>query len=372
VSRSALLWAAVNMHFAASPGRRREIFAGSGRGCVAGWSAFLEPLTAELHPGWEQAARAELSRARSRGASILTLEDARYPDLLRASSDPPLLLYVQGELRPEDVLSIAVVGSRRATPQGLAAARAIGRGLAESGYTVVSGMARGIDAAAHEGALEAGGRTIAVLGSGLDRIYPVEHRTLFERIASGGAALTELPFGAAPLQRNFPERNRVIAALSWATVVVEAAHGSGSLITADLAADEGRAVYAVPGTVAEPNSAGTNGLLRAGALVCRSAADVVEDLSPQVAEAARGVAAARGGGSADAHPSAPGRLRGLTPDQRRVLEHLPQVRGIGVEALVEACGLAPGTLLASLLELELLGLVRRLPGPRFASAACKI
>jgi len=376
VSRSALLWAALNMHFAASPGRRRQIFAETGD-LGAGGPSSLEPLTSELHPGWEQAAQAELSRARSRGVSILTLEDARYPDLLRASSDPPWLMYARGDLRPEDVLSIAVVGSRRATPHGLAAARAIGRGLAEAGYTVVSGMARGIDAAAHAGALEAGGRTIAVLGSGLDRIYPVEHRRLFDAIAASGAVLTEFPFGAAPLKRHFPERNRVIAALSWATVVVEAARGSGSLITAELAADEGRAVYAVPGTVDEPNAAGTNGLLRAGALVCRSAADVVEDLAAQVADAARAVAAARRVRSAAAdrpedRSAVMARRRTLTDDQRRVLEHLPRTRGIGVEALAGACGLAPGTLLAALLELELLGLVRRFPGPRFTSAACKI
>ena len=251
MSRSALLWAALNMHFAASPGRRQRIFAGAGRG-GAGWSSFLEPLTSELHPGWEDWARAELHRARSHGASVLTLEDECYPAMLRASSDPPWLLYVWGGLRPEDVLSIAIVGSRRATLHGLATARGLGRALSASGYTVVSGLARGIDAAAHAGALEGGGRTIAVLGSGLDRIYPVEHRRLAESIARTGAVVTELPFGASPLKRHFPERNRVIAALSWATVVVEAARDSGSLITAELAADEGRMVYAVPGAPRRP------------------------------------------------------------------------------------------------------------------------
>jgi len=375
VSRSALLWAALNMHFAASPGRRQRLFAGAGRG-GAGWSSFLEPLTSELHPGWETAARAELHRARSLGASVLTFEDERYPALLRASSDPPWLLYVWGSLLPEDVLSIAVVGSRRATPHGLAAARGLGRTLAAAGYTVVSGLARGIDAAAHFGALEGGGRTIAVLGSGLDRIYPVEHRGLAESIARRGAVVTELPFGASPLKRHFPERNRVIAALTWATVVVEAARDSGSLITADLAADEGRSVYAVPGALDEPNAEGTNGLLRAGALVCRSAADIVEDLAPQIADAARAVAASRPAGSAadgEARPDAGAPdLRGLTPDERRVLSRLPTTRGVGIETLASTCGLAPGPLLATLLELELRGLVRQLPGRRFTSAACKI
>jgi DNA processing protein len=377
MSRSALLWAALNMHFAASPGRRQKFFAGAGRG-EAGWSSFLEPLTSELHPGWETAARAELHRAQIRGASVLTFEDARYPPLLRASSDPPWLLYMWGGLLPEDVLSIAVVGSRRATPQGLATARGLGRTLAASGYTVVSGLARGIDAAAHAGALEGGGRTIAVLGSGLDRVYPVEHRRLAESIARQGAVVTEFPFGASPLKRHFPERNRVIAALSWATVVVEAARDSGSLITADLAADEGRLVYAVPGAVDEPNAEGTNGLLRAGAMVCRSAADVVEDLAPQIAEAARAVAASRPGGSAVDGAGAPvaaagaPSLAGLTPDERRVLSMLPKTRGVGIETLAGTCGLSPGPLLATLLELELRGLARQLPGRRFTSAACKI
>ena len=362
------------MHFAASPGRRQRLFAGTERGGGArDWSSLLEPLTADLHPGWEEAARDELDRARRLGGAVLTLEDEGYPPLLRASSDPPWLLYVWGELRPEDVLAVAVVGSRRATEHGLLVARGIGQGLAASGFTVVSGLARGIDAAGHKGALEAGGRTLAVLGSGLDRIYPVEHRRLAESIARSGAVVSELPCGTAPLKRHFPERNRVIAALSWATVVVEAARDSGSLITADLAADEGRAVYAVPGAVDEPNAEGTNGLLRAGALLCRSAADVVEDLAPQIVEAAGSMAAARG--TAPSRPGLdhpPAGAAGLTPDERLVLEQLPKTRAIGIERLGEACGILPGSLLAVLLELELRGLVRQLPGRRFTSAACKI
>jgi DNA processing protein len=371
VSRSALLWAALNMHFAVSPGRRRTLFAGAGRGEAAtGWLPHLEPLTSELHPGWEDAARAELDRARSRGAAVLTLEDEGYPPLLRVSSDPPWVLYVWGNLRPEDVLAIAVVGSRRATPYGLTAARELGRALAGSGFTVVSGLARGIDAAGHRGALEGEGRTIAVLGSGLDRLYPIEHRRLAESIARQGAVVTEFPFGAAPLKRHFPERNRVIAALSWATVVVEATRDSGSLITADLAADEGRAVYAVPGPVDEPNAEGTNGLLRAGATLCRGAADVLEDLAPQIAEAARTIAAGRASRATTAVGAADG--TGLSDAERRVLSYLTETRAVGIETLAAACGLPPGPLLAALLELELRGLVRQLPGRQFTRAACKI
>ena len=165
------------MHFAASPGRRHQVLSRSGCGGADGWPSILEPLTSDLHPGWKDAARAELERVRRHGASVLTPEDERYPPLLRVSSDPPLLLYVWGELRAEDVLAVAVVGSRRATPNGLRVARRIGRDLAASGFAVVSGLARGIDAAGHTGALEGGGRTLAVLGSGLDRIYPNRSRS---------------------------------------------------------------------------------------------------------------------------------------------------------------------------------------------------
>src|SRR2546425_1233988 len=308
VTRSVLLWAALNMHFAASPGRRRQLLPRDGSGSADNWLSVLEPLASELHPGWREAARDELDRARRQGAAVLTLEDESYPPLLRASSDPPLLLYVWGELRPEDVLAVSIVGSRRATDHGLHVARQIGRDLAASGFAVVSGLARGIDAAGHAGALEGGGRTLAVLGSGLDRIYPVEHRRLAESIAPSGAVLTEFPLGAAPLKRHFPERNRLIASLSWATVVVEAARDSGSLITADLAADEGRTVFAVPGALDEPNAEGTNGLLRKGGLVCRGAADVLEDLAPQVVEAGVSGAASR-----PPQPTLPGRAPARTP-----------------------------------------------------------
>ena len=370
MTHPALLWAALNRRFAENPGMRQRLFARGGGGDAGDLSSAVEVLASGLPSGWEENAREELDRARRLGAAVLTCEDESYPPLLRASSDPPLVLYVWGDMRPEDVLAVAVVGSRRATPLGLEVAGDLGRGLAASGFTVVSGLARGIDAASHRGALDGGGRTIAVLGSGLDRIYPVEHRALAESIAKQGAVVTEFPFGTAPLRRHFPERNRVIASLSWATVVVEAAKGSGSLITADLAADEGRAVCAVPGSVDEPNAEGTNALLRAGAILCRGAADVLEDLAPQIVEAAGSIAAAR-----SPQPPLPGlpaaAQAGLLADERRVLEKVPKTRGIGIEKLGEACGMAPGALLATLLELELRGLVRQLPGRRFLSAACK-
>ena len=363
---SALRWAALNLCCVGQPGLRRRLMA---RGIEAGGTSPLPPPVAESTgsappPGrsWDEAAREELERARRFGAGVLTPEDASYPRLLLVSSDPPPLLYVWGRLAPEDALAIAMVGSRRATPHGVEVARRIASGLAVAGFTVVSGLARGIDAASHRGALEIAGR---------------------------GAVLSEFPFGTPPLKRHFPERNRAIAWIAWATIVVEAARDSGSLITAGLAADEGRTVYAVPGPVGAPGAEGTNALLREGALVCRDASDVLEDLAPQLVEAARQIAEARRGaeaevpgaartaedgrrdgaaGSATAADDPSSHAAGLTPDETQALRHLPARGGIGIEGLGRACGLPPGRLLAALLELELRGLVRQLPGRRFMSS----
>jgi DNA processing protein len=373
----ALKWVAVNRCVAVQPGLRRRITGAwredHSRGALEG-ARWLEAASSCLSPGWMAEARAEMERARRCGASVLTLADAAYPVLLRAASDPPPLLYVRGRLRPQDACAVAIVGSRRATPHGVDVARRLAGDLAAAGFVVVSGLARGIDAAAHRGALERGGRTIAILGCGPDRIYPSEHHKLAESIVASGALLSEWPCGTPPLKRHFPERNRLIAWMTWATVVVEAARDSGSLITAGLAADEGRSVYAVPGPVGAPGAEGTNGLLREGAGICRGAADVIEDLAPQLGELvaaaapdlvtagegrAAGVAAA-GGTLAGRGPAA-----GLSEAQRLVLRHLPAARGIGLEALGHACRLAPGPLLAALLELEILGLARQLPGRRF-------
>jgi len=365
LSRSALHWVALNLTHAGSPGWRRRLNeAVPGAGAIA-------------------AARVEIDAARRIGAAVLTIEDEAYPPLLRAASDPPPVLYAKGGLLRRDALAVAVVGSRRATPNGLRLAREIAAGLAGAGFTVVSGLARGIDAAAHRGALSAGGRTLAVLGCGVDRIYPAEHQKLAEAIAARGVVLSELPLGFGPVARNFPERNRIIAWSCWATVVVEAARDSGSLITANLALQEGRLVYAVPGAVGEPHAEGTNALLREGALTCRGAADVIEDLAPQIVEAARGFAppaagaadagaASENGAGADGL-SAPDSPAGPAtgPEHRRVLALIPATRGIAVDALVRASGTAAGPLLALLLDLELAGLVRQLPGRRFIAVVGK-
>ena len=207
----------------------------------------------------------EIERASKLGVEVLTLEDDRYPHALRFIFDPPPLLYVRGRLERADLEAIAIVGSRDASPYGLSTAERLGRELAAEGVTVVSGLAIGIDAAAHRGALAAGGRTIAVLGSGIDRIYPLRHTRLAAEIAESGAVVSELPFGTPPLAHHFPLRNRIVCGLSLGVVVVEATEKSGSLITARLALEQGRSVLAVPGEAGLDRTRGVHRLIRRGA-----------------------------------------------------------------------------------------------------------
>ncbi len=225
-------------------------------------------------PGWVVR---EIDRIQRRGYRILTLPDRDYPPLLREIADPPALLYVYGALAP-DAASIAVVGSRKATSYGLTTARRLCEGLAARGITVVSGMALGIDTAAHEGALAGGGRTVAVLGTGLECVYPPRNKALFERIAQCGAVITEFALDACPEPHHFPVRNRIISGICLGTVVVEAAQRSGSLITARLAGEQGREVYAVPGSVHAANSHGTHALIKQGAKLVQDVDDIIEEI----------------------------------------------------------------------------------------------
>ena len=271
----------------------------------------------------------------------MALGDPRYPVLLRRICDPPPVLYVRGQLEEEDdAATVAVVGSRAATMAGRTLARAMARDLAAWGVTVVSGLARGIDTAAHEGALDAPGRTVAVLGCGLDRTYPAENERLAGRIAEAGAVVSEFALGTPPLPEHFPRRNRVIAGWSQAVVVVEAAIRSGALNTARCAADEGRDVLAVPGHPTQPGSAGANQLIRDGAGLVRSATDVAHELGVEPPSSA----------PVPADPL----LRALAPDAPAT-----------VEELRARSGLETSELLARLTELELRDVVRRLPGPLF-------
>jgi DNA processing protein len=262
-------------------------------------------------------------------------------------ADPPLLLYALGHaevLRHPRRLSI--VGSRNPTPQGEANARQFAKALGQAGVCVVSGLALGIDGAAHEGALEAGAPTIAVVGTGLDRVYPKRHLALAHRIAENGVILSEYPLGTPPLPPHFPQRNRIIAGLSQGTLVVEAAMKSGSLITARLAAEQGREVFAIPGSIHAPQSRGCHALIRQGAKLVESAQDILEDLHIREPRAANA--------GLDEEPSAPNRHGSLLD----AMGFDP----MGLDSLQARTGLDTPTLQAQLLELELAGYVSRLPG----------
>lgn len=211
-------------------------------------------------------------------ADVITYNDSVYPCELKYMADPPAVLYCRGKLQLSDV-HIAVVGSRRATEYGMSTARKLSRELASNGVTVVSGMARGIDSGAHKGALEAGGRTVAVLGCGIDTVYPSENAELMKNIIKSGAVLSEYPPGTPPLAFNFPARNRIISGLSRAVTIIEANAKSGSLITADFALDQGKDVFAVPGNINSPNSVGTNMLIKDGAKLITGAEDILNELN---------------------------------------------------------------------------------------------
>jgi DNA processing protein len=290
----------------------------------------------------------------------LARADARYPAALREMPDAPATLYVCGRLLETDALAVAIVGSRRATFYGLDVAETLAADLAARGVTIVSGLARGIDAAAHRGALRVGGRTIAVLGSGADVIYPAEHRRLAAEIAERGAVLSQFAPGTPPLPQNFPARNRVIAALSLAVVVVEAAERSGSLITARLAAELGREVLAVPGRITAPESRGANRLIQDGAAVAMGWEDVVGVLPERWKVRVRTAVPAERDGPArdDAEPAEP------SSAQQRILAFLGE-DPVDIDLVIERSGLGAGPVSAALLDLELGGRVRQIEGKRF-------
>jgi DNA processing protein len=283
-------------------------------------------------------AESEQKTATAAGIRIVGRHEPDFPEWLRQTSDPPLLLYVRGVLRAgEGPSSVAVVGSRRSSPAGLAWARAAAQDLAAAGHTIVSGLARGIDTAAHEGALAARGRTVAVLGSGLDRVYPPENGRLASAVAEQGAVVSELPLGTGPRPEHFPRRNRLIAGWGRAVIVVEAAERSGALVTARIAGEEGRDVMAVPGHPASPGAFGTNALIRDGAVLVRDARDVAGEL---------GLALGKKEPAADV-----GLLGALTRDDPR-----------GVEEILSRTGRTVQQVLAELMTLEMEDKVRRLPG----------
>ena len=281
---------------------------------------------------------------------IVTLGDPEYPPLLLQTADPPLLLHVHGRVELLQAMSVAVVGSRHPSPQGADNARAFAAHLSRAGWTIVSGLALGIDSAAHEGALDGAGSTVAVLGTGLDRIYPARHHALAHRVAAQGLLVSEFPIGTPPLRENFPMRNRIIAGLSQGTLVVEAAVRSGSLITARMALESGRDVFAIPGSIHSPQSRGCHALIKQGAKLVDAADDVLSELrapgsTSAVIDASVGFATA----------PAPG------DPLLEALGHDP----VSLDALLARTGLPTPMLNARLLELELDGHLARLPGGLF-------
>lgn len=298
---------------------------------------------ADTFAGRLQAARRWLDGGDDR--RVVTLGDPAYPPRLLQTADPPLLLYVQGRVELLQAPSVAVVGSRRATAQGLDHARAFARELGQAGFVVVSGLAQGIDGAAHEGALGTQAGTLAVVGTGLDIVFPRSHAALAQRIAAQGALVSEYAPGTPPLAANFPQRNRIVTGLTQGTLVVEAALRSGSLISARLAVEAGREVYAIPGSIHAEQSRGCHALIRQGAMLVESAQDIVDDLR---------------GTFTPPQPPAP------RPEQAP-RDPLLQALGadpVSLDTLSARTGWGVPDLAARLLDLELEGLVTRLPGGR--------
>jgi DNA processing protein len=303
-------------------------------------------------------ALAEIEEALRRGLQLIPLTHADYPPLLREIPDPPPFLYVSGDLalceRP-----VAIVGSRNATLYGLTMARQLGGDLASLGFTVVSGMALGIDAAAHEGALGGRGRTVAVLGSGLANVYPPQHRRLFERISASGAVLSEFPLRALPEAHHFPIRNRIISGMALGTVVVEASKSSGSLITARLAAEQNREVFAVPGSIQSFKSMGTHTLIKQGAKLVENAQDIVSELGHFLADAPTDRCLRR--------------TQPVETQYRLTVEERDVVRALGpyplhIDELVRKLAMDAGRLSGILLQLEVKGIVTQQAGKLFSAA----
>ncbi len=313
-----------------------------------------EKVAREIQRGpLEKAVEKELVLIKEAGAKMITLRDEDYPMRLKDIYDPPALLYVRGELRREDELAIAIVGSRKTSPYGRWFTEKIGQDLARHGVTVVSGMARGIDSVAHMGALQGGGRTIAVLGCGVDVIYPSENRNLFHQIIEHGAILSEFPMGSPPEGGHFPRRNRIISGLSIGVVIVQASAESGSLITAGYALEQGREVFAVPGNVGAEGSRGTNQLIKEGAKLVESTEDILEEILPQWKR------------EKETPPKAETPVPDLS-EEEKVLYRLLGESPLHIDAIIRESQLDPGRVSSLLLNLELKGLISQWPGKCFS------
>jgi DNA processing protein len=325
------------------------------------------PQTAEsiLRARSDGAADREVDRAAECGVRIVAMEDADYPPPLRNVPDPPICLYVRGRLAATDSVAVSIVGTRRCSHYGREQAVRFGEMLGGAGFTVVSGLARGVDGCAHTGALRGGGRTVAVLGNGLSTVYPPEHEALAQEVARSGAVISELPLDSGPSAESFPRRNRIIAGLSLGVIVIEAGKGSGALITARLASEYNREVFAVPGRVDRPAfSAGVNGLIRDGcAKLITCLDDVLDELGDvgDVMRTAEESAARADEGRAEAASQA---APMLTEDERAVLDAVTE-GAEEADVVASATGVELSRVMSVLTSLQLKGMVRQLPGHRF-------
>ena len=312
--------------------------------------------TAKILHRWQDHADpvTEIAEAAQRGIAIVTRDDDGYPAPLRDTYDPPLLLYVWGKLEARDRHAIGIVGSRRTTHYGTQAAKKFSYQLAQAGFTIISGLARGIDTSAHEGAIAGKGRTIAVIGSGLGKLYPPENLGLAEKIASGnGAVVSEFPLNTAPDKQTFPMRNRIVAAWSQALLVVECPAWSGSLITANLATEYGKPVFAVPGPIDKDSSVGCNQLIRDGATLVYDASHILDDLG-ELPFARKASAAEPAAAIPELPPEEAAVFAAITADESPV------------DRIIERSGLPAHVVTATLMKLELRRLVRAFPGFRYA------
>jgi len=313
-----------------------------------------DKVASEIQKGpMEKRVERELYLLEEVGGRLVTLKHDTYPNRLKNIYDPPALLYVRGELKKEDELAVSIVGSRKTSPYGRWITEKIGQDLARHGVTIVSGMARGIDSLAHWGAISGGGRTIAVLGCGVDVIYPSENRSLFTKIIDHGAVVSEFPMGSPPEGGHFPRRNRIISGLSIGVVVVQASERSGSLITAGYALEQGREVFAVPGNVGAEGSRGTNQLIKEGAKMVESSEDILEEILPQW----------RREGEAIEEVRRPERDLG---EEERVLYELLGETPTHIDVMIRESQLDPGRVSSLLLDLELKGLITQWPGKCFS------
>ena len=332
----------------------------------------------------------ELELINEYGCQVLTLYDDAYPPYLKGIDSPPLVLYIRGELIPEDSLSISLVGSRNAKDYGRKVSYRLSYQLAQSGLTVVSGFAKGIDTSAHRGALEAGGRTIAVMGNGLSVIYPAANRDLVKKIEASGALISEFPIAVKPKPNNFPRRNRIISGLTLGTVVVEASNRSGALITARLAGEQGREVFAVPGEIFSELSAGTHGLINNGAKLINTVDDLLDELPrhalnqiqsstptspvPDIRTESSQEPPIEKSGSKLAATQPPSEVQqpvpsvpppDLTPDEKLVFDAI-EVPSSHIDTIVRTTQLPISKVSSVLLMLELKGIIQQLPGKQFA------